>query len=85
MRKDRFLREGVFEIRESFLLGFIPFPGDVFTYEVNEGVCCLGEIFNEAAIIISESKKLSDTFNVNRDIPGFDYINLFLGHVDTLI
>ena len=85
VRKNGFLHESVFEVIEGFLLSVTPFSGGVFTYEVNEEACCLGEIFNEAVIIIGEAKEFSNTFNIDRDVPGFDYVNLFLGHVDTLI
>ena len=60
-------------------------PGDVFAYKINEEMCRLGEIFNEAVIIISKTKEFSNTFNIGRDVPGFDYVNLFLEHVDALI
>ena len=60
-------------------------PGNVFAYKINEEMCHLGEIFNEATIIISEFKEFTDTFDVVRNILEFDYVNLFLRHVNTLI
>ena len=85
MRKDGFLCEGVFEVSESFLLDFTPLPGGVFTYKVNKGTCCLGEIFDEVMVIISKSEEFVDTFDIDRDVSRLDYVNLFLRHVDTLI
>ena len=85
MGKDWFLREGVFQVGEGFLLGFTPLPGGVFAYEIDEGTCDFRKVFYEAAIIISETEELSDTFDVDGGAPGLDHVNLFLGHMDALI
>ena len=85
MRKDGFLHEGVFQIKEDFLLGFTPLPEGVFTYEIDKRLCSLREVFDETTIVVSKAKELADTFNIIRDISGFDNVNLFLRHVDVLI